>query len=192
VHVKKDTDNSWMFLRFKTISDLDPLFIKNYQFGGQYLNIIKDDLLGSEKIFDKGLKYYPKNYDLNFNSGFLQAFELMNYDKAIKNYENVMMSSRAPAYLSSLLAKLKYSKTKDLKSTYLIISDMLINTSDEIIKQKLKRDLYSIKATIDLNCLNSPIKNSNCSKEDYEGNSYIKKGEVYFAPLNFNKYRLNN
>lgn len=192
-HIKKDNDNSWMFLRFKTISDLDPLFFKNYLFGGQYLNIIKDDLLGSEKIFDKGLKFYPESYDLNFHAGFLQAFELKNYSKAVLNYEKIKDSDRAPSYLKSLLVKLKYSKSNDLELARKLIKDILLDTEDKVISKKLQSDLYAIQAQIDLNCLNSKGKKKfNCALKDLEGNRYIKKGGKYTAPKPFKNYNLFN
>ena len=73
-HYKGKDLNSWLYLRFLTISTLDPLFLQNYQFGGQYLSIVKDDLVGAKTIFEKGLKAYPNDYNLIFNIAFLYAF----------------------------------------------------------------------------------------------------------------------
>ena len=69
-HYKQRDLNSWMFLRFKTISFLEPLFYLNYTFGGQYLSIIKDDLEGASQLYDLGLKYFPDDYTLLRDSSF--------------------------------------------------------------------------------------------------------------------------
>lgn len=192
-HYKSKDLNSWMFLRFNTIATLDPYFLNNYTFGGQYLSIIKDDLLGAEIIFDKGLSYYPNNFELNMYSGFLQAFELKNYSKAYKNYNTIVDHPKAPAYIPSLLVKLNFSTSGDLEMAYSVISDLLKNSNspeDSIINKKFKNDLYSIKAEIDLKCLNE--KRPDCDLRDEEGNYYIKKGNKYVAPKNFTKYQLKN
>ena len=188
-HYKSDDLNSWMFLRFKTISNLDPLFLRNYQFGGQYLNIIKDDLKGSEYIFEQGINHYPDDYELNFNAGFLQAYELKNFSKALTYYQKIVSNPKSPTYIKSLIIKLRYSETGDLNMALKLVQDMIINTYDPIIQKKLKEDLYSIQATIDIKCLNQ--KGSNCNNKDIEGSLYIKKGDKYIAPRFFNKYRLN-
>lgn len=47
-HYKNKDLNSWMFLRFKTISFLEPKFYEAYNFGGPYLSIIKNDLAGAD------------------------------------------------------------------------------------------------------------------------------------------------
>ncbi len=62
--------------------------------------------------------------------------------------------------------------TGDIDFAYKLVSETLKVTADERIRNKLNADLYSIKATIDLTCLNSQ-KNKNCDKKDYNGNDYF-------------------
>jgi len=181
--------NSWMFLRFLTISSMDPLFLRNYQFGGQYLDIIKDDLKGSEIIYDKGLGLYPDDYTLNFGAGYLQAIELRNYDKAITNYETLIRMKTASPLIYSLINKLKFSSTGDIELTFKLVEETFKNAKEVSLRNKLSSDLYAIKATIDLKCLN--LQKSNCDKKDYQGNLYIKKGNTYVAPKIFKEYKLN-
>lgn len=80
-HYGKNDLNSWMYLRFLSISLLDPLFFENYMYGGLYLSIVKDDVLGAAEIFEKGLIYYPDNYNLNYYAGFNYYFELGDLKK---------------------------------------------------------------------------------------------------------------
>lgn len=188
-HYKSKDLNSWIYLRFDSITNLDPNFLEAYQFGGQYLNIGKDDIKGSEAIFDKGLNIFPNNYELNLYSGFLQAFELQNYKKAIKNYSMILYHPKSPPFILSIINKLKYSDTGNLELTYSLVEESLKNARDDYIKSKLLVDLYSLRAMIDLECLNNHSE-SNCNKKDLDGNYYIKKGGNYTAPKDFKKYKL--
>lgn len=189
-HYKGKDLNSWLYLRFLTISTLDPLFLQNYQFGGQYLSIIKDDLLGAEVIFDLGIEKYPDDYTLLFNAGFLQAFELQNFQKAIPLYVKLSNNPMTPRYVISLINKLKYSLNKDLEVAFQLVKESYVNTNDKFLKDKLRQDLYSIRATIDLKCLN--LKKNNCKTNDLDGNPYLydKKTGKYKAVRKFYEYKL--
>lgn len=98
------SSNSWMFFRFVTISELDPKFLQNYQFGGQYLAIIKDDLEGAEKIYTMGLALYPNDYFLNYNLAFLYFHEMNNPKKALPYFINVKNDPLAPQFIDILIA----------------------------------------------------------------------------------------
>jgi tetratricopeptide (TPR) repeat protein len=189
-HFKRNDKNSWMFLRFKTITDLDPYFLMNYQFGGQYLSIVKDDLEGAAVIFEKGLLYYPDDYKLNFNSGFLYAFETGEYKKALKRYNKILHNPKSPPYVKSIIAKLSYSAGTSLKETFNIVKEMRNSEAAPQIIKKLDLDLYSIKAELDLECLNTS-ESGRCETKDYLGNFYIKRKDKYHAVKAFKKYRLN-
>lgn len=189
-HYKNKDLNSWLFLRFNTISILDPLFKRNYQFGGQYLNIIKDDLYGAEIIFKKGLEVYPDDFELNFNTGFLYAFELQDYSKAIGVYEHLITLPRSPSYIKSILNKLKFQKTGDLSLAFTLVKKTLENAKSPILIEKLNADLYAIKATQDLECLNT--NQDGCEIKDYLGNKYILKDEKWISKKDFVPYQLFN
>lgn len=188
-HYKNKDLNSWLFHRFNTITNIDPLFLRNYQFGGQYLSIIKDDLIGASNIFLKGLSYFENDYTLNFQIGYLYSFELFDYEKAYFYLDKVKNHPSAPRYIKSILNKLKFKSTGDLDLAYQLTKHTLSETTDQILIDKLKSDLYSLKATIDLDCLNIK-KDSNCSKVDYDGNSYIFQNGKYSARKKFKEYNL--
>jgi hypothetical protein len=189
-HFKNKKKDSWMFLRFKTISDLDPLFLKNYQFGGQYLSIIKDDISGAEKLMTKGLSFYRDDYILNFNLGYLLAIETDNYQRSIPYLERVLNNPKAPKNLKTLLTKIKYMASGDLNATYLLLKSFLETITEKTLIDKIKVDLYSVKAEIDLSCLNSSI-NQVCDTHDYKGLPYILKDGVYVTQVPFIKYKIH-
>jgi tetratricopeptide (TPR) repeat protein len=187
-HYKKKDLNSWMFHRFNTISNLDPFFIRNYQFGGQYLSIIKDDIQGAEVIFKKGLDIFPNDYDLNYHAGYLYAFEIQDFDKAFSRYILIKEHSKAPKFIESLLTKLKFKSTNNLDIAFELTLHNFKTTKDKYLKSRLKSDLYAIKATIDLKCLNNS--EENCNLKDFENEYYIKIDGKYKSKKTFKKFDL--
>ncbi len=182
--------NNWLYLRFNTISVLDPYFYENYLYGGQFLAIIKDDLEGANDIYQKGLNLYPDDYLLNYNAAFLNYFEMGNNEKGIKYLSKIVDHPRAPVFLRSILNKLMLSEGTDLETIYNLVLHNYETTRDENLKNKLKSDLYSIRVEIDLTCLNN--QKTNCQFRDPDGNNYIRKGDKYFPNKEMRPFRITN
>ena len=184
----KDRDlNSWMFIRFNTISLLEPKFYENYNFGGPYLSVIKDDLQGASILYQKGLQHYPDDYSLLLNSGFHYYFELRDIDTAYPILRRLRNNPKTPQYMISSLARIE-SKRGNLMDSFLILKEYKTRFEEgSIISNKINEQLYSLKAEMDLICLNSG--QSNCAKSDYEGNSYILKNNTFVAPKEWKIYR---
>lgn len=180
--------NNWMYLRFKSISELDPLFYENYLYGGQYLSIVKDDPEAAALIMDKGLKYYPSDYGLNFNQGFNYYFELGNNEKGLQHFDKIKDHPNAPFFLTSLVIKLKHEIQRDPKLTLILLKETYDKTQDKILRTKLASDIYSLKATIDLECLNSG--RNDCERLDAEGDAYLSSGGTYFAKKPYKPYKI--
>lgn len=178
--------NNWLYLRFITIQALDPNFYENYLYGGQFLSIVKDDLEGANVLYEKGIERFPDDYELNFQAGFMNFFEIENFELALKYLNKIEDHPKAPVFLKSIINKLKYGLSHDLEATFQLVLLNYQSTKDKTLKERLWRDLYSIKAEIDLKCLNE--KKSNCSIKDLEGNKYIKKGDIYYSPQPILKY----
>lgn len=181
-HYKKDDLNSWMYLRFKTISYLDPYFYENYHYGGKYLSIVKDDLLGARDIYERGLKYYPQDFWLRFNNGFNYYFEMGKKEKGLHNYsviENHPDVSKFTPYLPTMLARMR-AKRGQLQLAYDMLFQVYQNNGQEgVFKEKQERRLYELKAEIDLSCLNRG--EEDCHNKDFKGRPYIRENGVYRA-----------
>ena len=188
-HYKNKDLNSWMYVRFNNIAQLDPLFYQNYHWGGVYLSIIKDDRLGAADIFEKGLKIFPDDYALNYNAGFNYYAQLGNYKRAHELFYKIQYSSKAPSFLPTLTAKIKFQTDFDYDAALEILADQYSKTKDDYIKSKIKDNIYSLKATRDLNCLNS--QKENCENKDLDGNFYIKKNGKYEALKDFVPYKIH-
>lgn len=177
-HYKEQDLNSWMYLRFNTITNIEPLFLEVYNFGGLYLSIIKDDDVGAKKIFDKGLLLYPKDKDLLFYSAYHYHFELADIKQAISLYERLVPIPGSRKNLPSLISKLK-ADLGDISSALLTIREALKSKNlHPAMRKKFETNGYALKAEIDLTCLNN--KNTNCDMIDFFGTPYEKGPDKKF------------
>ncbi|MFY7992993.1 MAG: tetratricopeptide repeat protein [Bacteriovoracaceae bacterium] len=191
VHYKKNDLNSWMYIRFNNVAELDPLFYQNYLWGGIYLSIVKDDRLGAAEIFEKGLKYYPNDYDLNYNAGFNYYAQLNNYKRAHELFSRIENNPKAPRFLITLNARIKFQDNFDFDGTMAFLLDHYNKSNDEMLKRKIKDSLYSLKAERDLNCLNSNTQEKNCDRKDLNGINYQMKNGQYITEKPFTPYRIH-
>ena len=182
-HYKNRDLNSWMFLRFNTISFLEPKFYENYAFGGVYLSIVKDDLPGASIIYDKGLSIYPNDYSLLKDAGFHYYFEVGDFKKSLPIYKKLTeLKTSAPGIVSTLARLEANLGQKD--DAFNLLQDRYEQTSDKqsIVAKKIYSSMYSLKAEIDLECLSSNLSISHeCSKKDLDGNVYIFYNGKYHA-----------
>lgn len=180
-HYKQKDLNSWMYLRFNSISNLEPLFYENYLFGGTYLSIIKDDLEGASMIYDKGLSYYGGEYELLRDAGFHYYFEVENYNRAYEIYSRLKNHPKTSPLVISALARMEKAQG-NVDEAYQLLLNRYNQTADKgsFIAIKLADHLYSLKAERDLTCLNSKTP-ANCETVDFLGNNYIKKNGVYVS-----------
>lgn len=188
-HYKEDDLNSWMYLRFNTITDLDPKMYEAYYYGGQYLSIIKDDIFGAEVIYLKGINQFPNDLWLNYLAGFNYLFEIGDKQKglerflSIKDHPDLMQTI---PILPSIMAKL-LRDSNDLESIFIMLRSAWEKASDQYMKNRYWDSMYAIRAEIDLNCLNQA--QSNCQMSDLDGNSYLNEGGIYRAQKDWTKFQ---
>lgn len=187
-HYGKRDLNSWMYIRFSTIATLDPLFYENYFWGGQFLSIVKDDLIGSAKLMERGLKSFPDDYQLNYNLGFTYYYELGDYRKGLGYLEKVQNHPKAPTFIPSLVMKMKAEMGFDFDGILALIYELQTTTKDASLRDKLTKDYHALKAERDIICLNS--KKENCSKVDAYGQEYIFAFGKFHTRTPFIPYRL--
>lgn len=189
-HYKGKDFGSWMYLRFRSISELDPYFYQNYAFGGLYLSIIKDDDFGAKDIYDRALTYYPNDLELLKNAAFHYRFELFDYRKALSLYEKASVNPDFPPYLLGIIARLR-NHQNDIEGSLEIVKEMYSKAQEgSTLKERLFNYYYSLQATIDLDCLNQKL--PNCNERDISGQAYRQNlnGE-YQANREIIDYKLN-
>jgi hypothetical protein len=187
-HYSKRDLSNWMFIRFNTIATLDPYFYENYIWGGQYLSIVKDDLIGAVKLMEKGAKYFPDDYRLLSTLGFTYYFELGDYKKGLEFMEKIENNPKAPPYFRSIVMKLKTELGFDINVILAHITELIQSTMDKGLKARLTSDYYALKAERDITCLNAG--KSGCDTKDAFGEPYIKRQNIYYSQSAFVPYRL--
>lgn len=191
-HYKNRDLNSWMFLRFNTISLLEPDFYENYAFGGVYLSIVKDDLPGASIIYDKGIKKYPDSYPLLRDAGFHYYFEVGDYEKAYPIYKKLTTFNNASPLIISAMARMEADNGNG-EDAFHILKNRYDETADKesIIAVKIYSNMYAIKAEKDLNCLNTKTAvKSDCDTKDLNGNPYLHDNGTYKAQLSWTPFRV--
>jgi len=189
-HYKQKDMNSWMFLRFKSISELEPRFYENYRVGAVYLSIVKDDLIGASYIYDKGLAEFPTDYVLLKNAAFHNEFELGNQERSHEIYNQLIKHPEVdPLTLSVALRSQSQFGSKQIAFDLLWDQFKRLPKDYSVLRQKMQQNLYDLKAEIDLECLNE--KKSSCSKLDFYNESYIFDGNTYRAKSPWTPFRLN-
>ncbi len=186
-HYKNKDTNSWMFLRFNSISKLEPQFYENYAFGGPYLSIVKDDLEGASLIYKKGLSFYPNDFNLLKNASFHFYFEVKDLSSAYPLFKRMkLFPNISPNYLTTL-SRLE-ANLGNLEEAYAMLSEMQMKHSQEtLLGKKIYEFRYSLKAEIDLNCLDK--KSTNCSLTDLDNNPYLRTLRGFKAIKNWIPYR---
>jgi len=190
-HYEGERLNNWMYLRFDSITKLDPYFLEAYQFGGTYLSVIKDDIPGAKTIYDRGLKHYPNDYNLAFNAGFLYYFEIGDVDQGFKLLSKIQYDKQAPPFLPSLVSRIK-AEQGDLANAYLLLKLAYQKNTDPRLKKRYEQSLYSLKAEIDLNCLNHKDTNKRkyCFEKDFKGNPYLLNDQgLYYSEISWRPFR---
>ncbi len=140
-HYKNNDLNSWLFLRFKTMTDLDPKFLEVYRFGGLYLSIIKDDIEGSSFIFDRGLEKFPEDYTLNLYAGYHFYLEDKQYDKALKSFRRVLKSTKAKQMTKLIIAKLLANTQKNKEILKKELEVLIEDEDDPLFKERILKKL---------------------------------------------------
>lgn len=187
-YAKKDLNN-WLFIRFLTMATLDPLFYENYLFGGQYLAIVKDDLEGAAIIYDKGLRQYPDDYRLIFNAGYLNYYEMGNFQRGKELLQRIVDHPKAPDYLRSIINKISASSGENLEEVFELVKVNFDESPPGPLREKLASELYAIRAEIDLRCLDGG--GTDCRRTDLDGIPYGYRDGKHRSPKKFQRYRIN-
>lgn len=187
-HYKKKDLNSWMFLRFNSISELEPNFYENYAFGGIYLSIIKDDIPGASIIYNKGLSYYPNDYKLLRDSSFHFFYEAKDYSRAYQITQTIKNKFPSNASIVGMVSKLEAENGR-LEDALATLDEFQKNyPKGNFIGDKIFQNRYALKAEIDLNCLNN-LKKEDCSRYDLNGILYLKTNHGFIAQSEWKLYR---
>lgn len=189
-HYKKKDLNSWLYLRFLTISKLDPKFYENFYYGGQYLMIVKDDLVGAESLLKRGLIHYDEDVGLNWQLGYMFAIEKKELEASLPFLNKIRFKPNKPKMFDSIYTKIVTNTLGPSEAYSFALSMWSQYEEGEPVKTRLEKQIYTLKAEIDLACLNSNAQD--CDTKDFYGNHYIKKEGRWSAPQTLLNLKFRN
>ncbi len=145
---------------------------------------------GSIYIFDKGVNIYKDDFWLNFYAASHYFTELQDFERSLELYEKLLNHpENSIPYLSSIVAKLKVKKGLK-ESAYSILETAFLRTPEEsYMYRRYQSSLYSLRAEIDLNCLNK-IK-VNCNQHDLNEQPDLKYQGIWHAQKKWKVFQLN-
>lgn len=74
--------NSWLAQMLDAITRLAPDFKEAYRIGGLALSVLITDVEGASKLFDKGTRIFPNDFQLIYRAGYHALYEEKNISKA--------------------------------------------------------------------------------------------------------------
>lgn len=144
---KYQCQEGWSYKMTDALTELTPRFFSPYLTASSVMSVIMGDKMGAKKIYDKGVKRFPKRWNLLFHAGYHYLWELKDEKRGT---ELLLQSARngGPKWLYSLAAK-KYKKTGKLLLAREILQEFMEKDTkgeyQKIIKEKLKEIETEIK-----------------------------------------------
>ena len=147
---KYQCQEGWSYKMTDALTELTPRFFSPYITASSIMSVIMGDKIGAKKIYDKGVKRFPHNWNLLFHAGYHYIWELKDEDRGT---ELLLQSARngGPKWLYSLAAKKYRAHGKLLLARETLQEFLKKDTTgkyQKIIKKKLKeveKELRNLK-----------------------------------------------
>lgn len=137
-------NQSWLYEMLNQITEISPKYRMAYAAGGLALTVIISDIEGASKIFDKGVREFPNDWQILYRAGYHAYFEENNALKAAQLYERAAKNG-APEWLFSLAGRL-YADAGNAKLAEELLERMIQEERDPQLIQRLKEKLESLHA----------------------------------------------
>lgn len=133
----------WSYKMVDALTELSPRFLKAYRVSGSIMSVIMRDKQGARKIYDKGLKVFPKDWRLNYAASYHYLLEIKDKKKAA----DLMITAAdngAPSWLYALAAR-QHSELGEYFFAKKILTDFLKQYPEGQFREHIKKRLQEIK-----------------------------------------------
>ncbi len=120
---KKHCELGWSYNMAEAISELAPRFKTLYTLSPVIMSVFTGDKKGAERILLKGLKYFPKDWRINFYMAYLYAVDIKKPELAAR-YAYQSAENGGPDWLYSLSAK-QYGEAKQFILGEAVLKELL-------------------------------------------------------------------
>lgn len=139
-------DEGWVYQMLDVISDLSPDFKAVYTDGAVMLSVLVDDRMGAKHIFDKGILYYPEDWDLLYRAAYHELFEMQNAESA-----SILLKRSgergAPEWVYSLSAKL-LTRLGQAAFAKTILESVLARDRGGVYEERIKEQLNRVNQVL--------------------------------------------
>lgn len=127
---------TWLYAMLDAITNLSPHFRIPYAAGGLALTVIISDIDGATKIFDKGVKAFPKDWPILYRAAYHYLYEVKDKKRAAELLIQAGHNG-APSWVFSLAGRLYTDAgAKDLAKA--LLQQMIEEGQDPKIIKRLQ------------------------------------------------------
>ena len=138
-------NNSWLYHMLDAITNLSPSFRMPYATGSLALTIIISDIEGATKIFDKGVKAFPKDWPILYRAAYHYLYEVKDKKRAAELLIQAGQNG-APPWVFSLAGRLySDSGSRDLAES--LLQQMIAEGHDPEVIKRLQDKINSMKSS---------------------------------------------
>lgn len=136
-------NNSWLFRMLDAVTNFSPYFRMPYAVGGLALTVIISDIDGATKIFDKGVKAFPRDWPILYRAAYHYLYEVKDKKRAAELLIQAGQNG-APPWVFTLAGRL-YSDSGHTELAEALLQEMINTEQDPHLIKRLRDKIDSIK-----------------------------------------------
>jgi tetratricopeptide (TPR) repeat protein len=124
-----DCNKGWVYHMLDATTEIAPRFKAPAQYGPLFLSVLVDDIEGATLYFEKVLKLYPNDWELNYQAATHYMREVGDLKRAAELYSAAAQNG-APKWIYALSANL-YKKTGQALAGKILLENFLKNAPED-------------------------------------------------------------
>ncbi|RZB36043.1 MAG: hypothetical protein SRB2_02548 [Desulfobacteraceae bacterium Eth-SRB2] len=137
-------DSEWSYQLMDVVTSIDPRYLTAYLFSGMGLVHGPKDVHLARPILERGMTYFPQNWELPFWIGYHYHIYLEDYEKAAEYFWRASHCPGAPdSFLSLLLSSLK--KGGSYEKAILVLKRLIESTDNEKVIQIYRKRIVRLE-----------------------------------------------
>ncbi len=132
--LKYDFDSEWSYGVMDVVTQVDPRYLTAYLFSGMGLVHGPGDVRFARPLLERGISFFPDNWELPFWIGYLYHIYLEDYDTAGEYFWRAAHCPNAPKTFLSLMSS-SFHKSGNYERAILVLWMMMENTDNEKVAQ---------------------------------------------------------
>jgi hypothetical protein len=129
-------NQGWLYQMLETVTNLSPQFRVPYAAGALALTVVISDIDGATKIFEKGIKAFPRDWPLLYRAAYHYLYEVKDNKRAADLLVQAGQNG-APPWVFSLASRL-YSDSGNLELAESLVVELEASGQDPVLLAKLK------------------------------------------------------